>query len=57
MESGLYLVSYEENIVSVTDLPDSSQVAFVRHSHSGLSLDWLHHECTDVRVLTGFLLT
>lgn len=47
--------SLETYVVFGAELSDFGQVAVVGHHHSSLSLDRLHHESCDVRVLKGFL--
>mmetsp|Transcript_54908 Transcript_54908/g.80557 ORF Transcript_54908/g.80557 Transcript_54908/m.80557 type:complete len:309 (+) Transcript_54908:98-1024(+) len=42
--ASLYLVSNEEHVVLLADLLCLLHVARVGHHHSGLALDWLHHE-------------
>ena len=49
------LITNQQHIVSLGDLPDLPQVALVRHPDPSLALNRLHHVRTHIGVLTRLL--
>jgi hypothetical protein len=54
-QSSLHFVGDPQNVVLVAERAHTFQVALLRHHHSSLALNWLHHKCAHIRICQGFL--